>query len=105
MSRRRPEWCQDWEFHPEAMRDLLINVLMRTVRDAKACAEGKNWKWWMIYRTESVPRRVDQLRTWLDSDRAEFWTEIVDIPIDTAETVINGIATGELRPKELYGDE
>jgi hypothetical protein len=107
MTRRyqRPEWCADWDMHPEAIRDLLMHMLLRTVRDAKAVAENKNWKWWMIYRTESQPKRQQMLKEWMDSDRAEFWTEMLDIPIDTAEVVVNGIASGELRPKELYGDD
>lgn len=107
------------------MRLLIIRVLLQAVKDAETlspsgkkrsstelradCSRRKEDEW--KYRgarkraireqRESDKRKRQELSTYTDSMRFEFWTEFCDIPVDLAETMIRKITSGEIKPEGL----
>lgn len=94
-----------------SMRDLIVHALLQAVIDAEKLgtarigrrgrkttqARPREWKYKAAYE-----KRKNQMKTWTDSMRFEFWTEWADIPVDKAEEVILKIAAGEIQPEKLY---
>ena len=75
------------------MYELLIwHILLQAVKDADMLSRGG---FHIRSCAESRERDKQHLRRWLDSNRFEFWTAVINLDTETAERGIIEISEGQ----------